>query len=110
MNEIEKVYEEFWKDIVENPDGTINLDQVKMELYDFKVVMDEVSQVYCDITNGRISKPNTLHQHVIDIVEEDRQKLIRLLQAASSALKSYQYGNQSPELAESISKAIDDYI
>jgi len=110
MNEVEKVYEEFWKNIVENLDGTINLDQVKMELYDFKVVMDEVSQAYYELTNGEISKPNTAYQYVIDIVEEDRQKLIRLLQAASSALKSYQYGNQSPELAESISKAIDDYI
>jgi len=51
MNEIEKVYEEFWKNIVENLDGTINLDQVKMELYDFKVVMDEVSQAYYELTN-----------------------------------------------------------
>jgi len=34
----------------------------------------------------------------------------RLLKAASSALKSYQYGNSSPELAKETSEAIDKFL
>jgi hypothetical protein len=34
----------------------------------------------------------------------------RLLKAASSALKSYQYGNASPELAKEVSETIDKFL
>ena len=37
--EVEKEYQEFWKDIVENEDGTLNKEQVKKELCDFTVSM-----------------------------------------------------------------------
>ena len=37
-------------------------------------------------------------------------ELLVLLKAASHALKSYQYGNSSPILAEEVSKKIDAVI
>ena len=109
MSDVNKVYEEFWKFIIEL-DGEIDFEQVKRELYDYRIVMQEVSKVYCEITEGKFSKPNTKAEHIIEAVDEYNEELLRLLGAANSALKSYQYGNQSPDLAESISNAIDDFI
>lgn len=53
-------YEEFWKDIVENEDGTLNKDQVMRELSDYSMVMDNCSRAYYAMTDGIISKPNTM--------------------------------------------------
>ena len=109
MSDVNKVYEEFWKFIIEL-DGEIDFGQVNRELYDYRIVMQEVSKAYCEITGNKFSKPNTKAEHIIEAVDEYNEELLRLLDAANSALKSYQYGNQSPELAESISNAIDDFI
>ena len=65
MKEVNKVYDEFWKDIIE-PDGIIDFDQVKRELYDYRTCLMEVPKVYDEITNGKISKPNTTAEYVLD--------------------------------------------
>ncbi len=65
MEDYEKIYEEFWKGIVENPDGSLNLDQIKRELADFKALMTSASEVFMHVTCGRVSKPNTLAEVVI---------------------------------------------
>ena len=70
MEEVEKVYQEFWKDIVENEDGTINVEQVKKELADFRMVMDNCASAYSEMTCGMISKPNTYFSGVRSIFEE----------------------------------------
>ena len=54
MSDVNKVYEEFWKFIIEL-DGEIDFEQVKRELYDYRIVMQEVSKVYCEITDGTFS-------------------------------------------------------
>lgn len=69
MDEVNKDYEIFWKDIVEK-NGLIDIEQVKKELYDYHVMMNEVSKVYDSITGGRISKPNTASHHVISYADE----------------------------------------
>jgi hypothetical protein len=38
---------------------------------------------------------------------EIKERFVKLLRASSSALRSYQYGNSSSELAEEIADAID---
>lgn len=63
-------YEEFWKDIVENKDGTLNKDQVMRELSDYSMVMDNCARAYCLMTNGRISKQNTKFFEVENIFDE----------------------------------------
>ena len=68
--EVEKEYEEFWKDIVENEDGTLNKEQVKKELCDFSMVMDNCSKAYMEMTRGYISKPNTYFSEVLGIFQE----------------------------------------
>lgn len=41
-----RLYEEFWKELVENADGTLNKDQVMRELFDYKTVMGHCSEIY----------------------------------------------------------------
>jgi hypothetical protein len=48
----------------------ISLDLVARELYDYKRMMQEVGVAYEALTCGRVTKPNTLAQHVIDIAQE----------------------------------------
>lgn len=46
----------FWEPIITNADGSLNLEQIKGELYDFYRVMTEVPKVYCHITGNKLSK------------------------------------------------------
>jgi len=66
----EKKYEEFWKDVVENEDGTLNKDQVMRELSDYSMVMDNCAKAYCVMTKQRISKQNTMFFEVEGIFNE----------------------------------------
>ncbi len=63
-------YEEFWKDIVENEDGTLNKDQVMRELSDYSMVMDNCAKAYSTMTKQRISKQNTMFFEVEGIFNE----------------------------------------
>ena len=65
-----KEYEEFWKDIVENTDGTLNKDQVMRELADYSMVMDNCASAYSTMTKQRISKQNTCFFEVENIFNE----------------------------------------
>ena len=66
----EEKYNSFWKEIVENEDGTINMDQLKKELSDFTLLIANVTKVYCNLTNSKISKPLTDPDVVIAVVED----------------------------------------
>lgn len=68
--DIDKEYEDFWKPIIENEDGTINLEQLKRELADFSMLMDATSRVYDYVTNGQVSKPNVRAEVVISLHDD----------------------------------------
>lgn len=68
--EVLDVWESFWKRICANPDGSLNLEAIQKELFDFHTVMEEVSKVYDAVTGGKISKVNTKAEHVITAAEE----------------------------------------
>ena len=73
----QQIYERFWKDIVEiAPYGVLNKDQVMRELSDYSLILEQVSRVYYHITNGRISKQNTLAEAVIAVYEDIMQEAI----------------------------------
>lgn len=63
-------YEDFWKCIVENENGTLNKDQVMRELSDYSMVMDNCARAYCLMTHQRISKQNTMFFEVENIFNE----------------------------------------
>lgn len=71
----EQVWDDFWKDIVTNEDGSLNLDQIKRELFDFHVVLDEVPLVYVSVTGGMLSKPNYPARTVISEFENYVEQL-----------------------------------
>ena len=77
------VYEEFWRGLVEREDGSVDMDAVQRELYDFNMLMENAAKVYCHITDGRISKLNTLPYAVItvadDLIEERIEEAIHEL-------------------------------
>lgn len=72
MGIVDSNYDNFWKDIIEK-DGVIDFEQVKKELYDYSMMMEEVSKAYDEVTGGRISKPNTAAHHVIGYADENCQ-------------------------------------
>lgn len=51
----EKNYNEFWKKILELPDGSIDKEQLKKELADFSWVLKQVPKVYDEVTGGLLS-------------------------------------------------------
>jgi hypothetical protein len=53
--EIERVYQEFWKSLVE-PSGWLDKELIKKELFDFWQVMERVPKVYNHVTGGQVSK------------------------------------------------------
>ncbi|QJI52394.1 hypothetical protein [Psychrobacillus phage Perkons] len=59
-----------WKGIVENEDGTLNKDQVMRELADYQFIMDQLIDVYEEVTVGRISKLMTYGSEVVRIHDE----------------------------------------
>lgn len=81
-NEVEKVWQEFWAEIVCNEDGSINMEQVKEELCAFHFMINEVPKVYCEVTGGLLSKPNYYAESVLSVFREryaDKAWAIRLL-------------------------------
>lgn len=72
---IEVNFQEIWKEIIMNQDGTVNLDAVKRELYDFSHLIVRASEVFCHVTGGRISKPNTVAAAVIEEADNHYQSI-----------------------------------
>lgn len=72
-------YNKNWKHIVENPDGTLNKDQIMKELSDFSFMIDEVPKVYSEVTGGMLSKPMYYCSSVISAHEDylERQREYR---------------------------------
>lgn len=63
-----QVWEEEWKHICTNKDGTLNLDQIQRELSDYSFMLGEVPKVYSEVAG--LSKPNTHAKAVISEYEK----------------------------------------
>lgn len=66
---VQQEYERFWKGIVER-DGVLDFEQVKRELYDYSQLLERIPVLYCRLTDGAISKPNTDIDVVYNLAEE----------------------------------------
>ena len=104
-SEYEKTFREFWMPILTRG-GKLDLELVKKELYNYHVIMNNVSTVYMHITGNRISKPNTLANEIIaehdDLVNElVEERLNELLESQStSEIERYKDLLQRSELAK----------
>ncbi|VVE54173.1 hypothetical protein [Pandoraea terrigena] len=73
--DIEKTWVDFWKPLVTNEDGSLNLDALKAELSDYATLMDYVPSVYMHATGGRISKQLTHPSAVCSVIDNYIQDL-----------------------------------
>ena len=65
----DQVWHEFWAPIVMKGDQ-LDVEQVKLELFDYHTLLTEAKKVYMYITGGRLSKPNTAAFHIIAAHDE----------------------------------------
>lgn len=73
---VEQVWQDFWRPIVcKDEESEVDMEQVKRELYDWYIAMNEVSKVYCEITGNMISKPHTKSEVVIEKADEHYKDL-----------------------------------
>lgn len=70
MNDYKEIYQNNWKTIIENEDGTLNKDQVMRELSDYAFLLDQVSKVYSEVTGGTLSKTSYKAETVINLFYE----------------------------------------
>ena len=68
--DVEQVYQEFWKDIICDDDGNIDVEQLKKELCDFYVMIQNVPKVYYEVTGGTLSKCLYDAEYVISFFDE----------------------------------------
>jgi hypothetical protein len=63
-------FDRFWRPLVTDKYGALDVEKIARELGDYRVVMNEVSTVYDELTNGRFSKPNTASGYIIERAHE----------------------------------------
>lgn len=56
---IDSVWNSIWKDILENPDGTPDMESIKRELHDYIVLFKSVQTAYSRLTGGEVTNPFT---------------------------------------------------
>lgn len=69
--DVEREYVKFWKEIVEDENGVLQIPLIKRELYDYSKALDTVSKTYDQLTGGRISKLNTDPSYVVEYSKEN---------------------------------------
>jgi hypothetical protein len=70
-----KVFDSFWKDLVCDSAGRLNRNAIIKELADYSFIISNTTKVFYEITDGRISKPNTHASAVIGVAEEVNQEI-----------------------------------
>lgn len=66
----EQIYQSFWKDIICDENGNVNIERLKRELRDFYIMIHEVPKVYCEITDGLLSKQLYDAETVLSVFRE----------------------------------------
>ena len=66
---IDSVWNSIWKDILENPDGTPDMDSIKRELHDYAILFKSVQTAYSRLTGGEINHPFTQLDVLISYVD-----------------------------------------
>ncbi|MBD2504896.1 hypothetical protein [Anabaena azotica] len=87
QQKVDKEFDNFWRDIVCDENGCLDLEKVKRELYDYSLAMQYVSEVYCELTNGHISKIHADPQIVIRMVYEQIEGLEMIFIGVKSETK-----------------------
>lgn len=65
-----KIWDDFWKEICTNPDGSLNLDQIQRELSDLYLMMAWIPVVYDHVSGGMVSKALTWPSVVCSLADD----------------------------------------
>jgi len=76
LKQANKIWHDFWKRICVKKDGTLDLDQIKLELADYHDVITSVSEVYAEITGGRLSKVTYSAETILSVYYDNINKQI----------------------------------
>lgn len=68
MKDYQKHYNEFWKPIIEDSNGSVRMDQLKRELADFSDLMRNATYVYSSLTP--VSKFSTDPTYIVNHVND----------------------------------------
>lgn len=74
MSDVEKCWQDFWAPIC-SPDGNLDLEQIKKELFDYWNLMDGASKVYDHVTGRKVSKILTKPEIVIELADQHYQDI-----------------------------------
>ena len=77
LEEVEGNWRDIWRGILEKPDGSINIEQLKLELMDYSDMIDRMATLTCEVTAHKLSYPTYPIETILGVireVEEDRMK------------------------------------
>lgn len=96
--------DDFWRNLVYRPDGTLDEESVLNELSDFYFVIHQVPSVYSDITGGRLSKANYYASSVLQAHEEHMGEILADArhEAVRDALDMAEAGHSRDEIYEQV--------
>lgn len=87
---IEKIYNEFWKAILEH-DGVLDMKQLKKELADCFFVVRNAGKVYAHVTGGKITTLDHKAETVIEIAELYQQAWNNTIKCNDCGSKNWKY-------------------
>jgi hypothetical protein len=79
-------------------------EQIDNELHDYWIALTEVPKVYDELTQGRLSKPNTMAEHVIGRVREIEDEYVAEAVAGATANLSQRIARLEAALVEERAK------
>ncbi|SNZ10012.1 hypothetical protein SAMN05421503_1466 [Terribacillus aidingensis] len=68
MKDYQKHYNEFWKQIIEDSNGNVRMDQLMRELSEYSDIMKNATYVYSSLTP--VSKFNTDPTYIVNYVND----------------------------------------
>lgn len=72
--EPDAVWERFWKDIILNENGEVDIEQLKKELADFHHMMEQIPVIYMRMTGGMLSKTGYWAEQILSLNNQEIDK------------------------------------
>ena len=104
--DVEKEWE-FWQTIICNEDGTINIDQLKLELHDYSLMVEEVPNVYIEVTDGWLSNR---HYYGDGVIEAFRERYGKKAVAVEYLVDDWDDVTADCETNEDYKRALFEYL
>ncbi len=90
-DKVENDWQNLWKDICTTENGELDMENIKNELYDYHFLMNQASELYDYISNGKLCKTNYFasvlkSQHddrIKEALEEQKEDILDILKAYS---------------------------